>query len=142
MASANMAGMRSCLSLLVPCLALACHGPSVAPPLHDPMLVHSVFFSLREDTPAKRAALIAACQQHLAPIEGIVHFAAGERDEGLVRDVNDRDFDVALLVVFRDRAAHDRYQPDPRHQRFIAENQDDWERVRVFDALVRTGAQP
>ncbi|MSR63809.1 MAG: Dabb family protein, partial [Planctomycetes bacterium] len=38
-------------------------------------------------------------------------------------------------VVFHDRAAHDRYQPDPRHQKFIADGKDNWEKVRVFDSL-------
>jgi hypothetical protein len=48
--------------------------------------------------------------------------------------VNDRDFDVALQVMFSDRAAHDRYQTDERHLAFIAENKANWQRVRVFDA--------
>ena len=101
-----------------------------------PMLVHCVYFTLREDTPAKRAALIASANENLAPIGGIRHFAVGERDEGLVRDVNDLEFDVSLLVVFHDREAHDRYQPDARHQKFIADNKDNWAKVRVFDSLV------
>lgn len=101
----------------------------------DPLLVHSVFFTLKEDTPAARARIVASCHRNLAPIEGIVFFAAGAREEELTREVNDLDFDVALTVVFRDRAAHDRYQPDPRHQRFIAECKDDFASVRVFDAL-------
>ena len=132
--------MRSLLTALL-CLPLlglgACRGLHGAgnSAARDPMLVHSVYFTLREDTPAKRAALIASARENLAPIGGIAHFAIGERDEGLVREVNDLDFDVALLVVFHDRAAHDRYQPDPRHQKFIADGKDNWEKVRVFDSL-------
>lgn len=103
----------------------------------DPMLVHSVYFTLRDDTPAARTQLVEACYRHLAPIEGIAFFAAGTRDEELTREVNDLEFDVALTVVFRDRAAHDRYQPDERHQRFIAENKDGWAKVRVFDSSAR-----
>jgi hypothetical protein len=101
---------------------------------HEPMLVHSVYFTLRESSPAARERLIESCYRNLASIEGIEHFYAGPRDEGLTRDVNDLEFDVALTVVFRDRAAHDRYQPDERHQRFITENKDGWARVRVFDS--------
>src|SRR6185436_3761399 len=101
--------MRSLLSALL-LLSLAglgsCHGLGHSR-TRAPMLVHSVYFNLREDTPAKRAALIASARANLAPIGGIEHFAVSERDEGLVRDVNDKDFDVALLVVFVDRAAHD-----------------------------------
>jgi hypothetical protein len=54
----------------------------------------------------------------------------------LVREVNQRDFDIALQLVFESREAHDRYQAHERHQRFIAENRDNWARVRVFDADV------
>jgi hypothetical protein len=50
--------------------------------------------------------------------------------------VNDRDFDVALHVVFKDKAAHDRYQADPRHLAFVEENKAHWKKVRVFDAYV------
>lgn len=136
--------MRSLLSaLLLTSLSWlgSCHGLGNSA-ARDPMLVHSVYFTLREDTPAKRAALIASAKKNLAPIAGIVHFAVGERDEGLVRDVNDKDFDVALLVVFYDRASHDRYQPDARHQAFIAEGKDNWATVRVFDSLVQERVSP
>ena len=44
--------------------------------------------------------------------------------------------DVALQLVFTDRAAHDAYQVAPRHATFIAENRDNWAQVRVFDAHV------
>ena len=127
----SLAACLAALALLGACKSAA------AQPSSTPMLVHCVYFTLREDTPAARQRLIEGCYANLAPIEGIRHFWAGERDEGLVRDVNDKDFDVALTVVFRDRAAHDRYQPDERHQRFIAANKDNWEKVRVFDSSAR-----
>ena len=41
---------------------------------------------------------------------------------------------LALLVVFRTQADHDRYQQAERHLRFIAENKANWKRVRVFDS--------
>ena len=31
----------------------------------------------------------------------------------LTRDVNDRDFEVALHLVFKDKASHDKYQSAP-----------------------------
>ena len=43
---------------------------------------------------------------------------------------------MALHVVFADQAAHDAYQTTPDHLRFIAENKDNWKRVRVFDSVV------
>jgi Stress responsive A/B Barrel Domain len=100
------------------------------------LLAHNVFFSLHDRSEAARARLIAACRTHLAPHAGVVFFACGGREPGLARDVNDLDFDVALHVVFTDRAAHDAYQTTPAHLRFIAENKENWKKVRVFDSLV------
>jgi nitrilase len=52
------------------------------------------------------------------------------------RDVNDRDFDVALHLVFESKAAHDKYQTHPRHLKLIEENKHLWSKVRVFDSYV------
>ena len=102
------------------------------------MLTHSVFFTLHDNSPAKRDELVAACHKHLTGHDGTVFFAAGQLAEGLDRPVNDLDFDVALHVVFADRAAHDRYQEHPRHGQFIAENKANWKQVRVFDAIAES----
>jgi hypothetical protein len=58
----------------------------------------------------------------------------GELAEELDREVNDRDFDVALIVVFRNKEAHDAYQVSPRHEKFIQQHKDSWKTVRVFDS--------
>ena len=50
--------------------------------------------------------------------------------------MNDRDFDVALHVVFDSKASHDKYQEAPRHKQFIEEQQKNWKQVRVFDSWV------
>jgi hypothetical protein len=98
------------------------------------MLAHAVFFTLKDSSPAARAALVAACHRHLSGHAGMLHYSAGPRDPDLAREVNDRDFDVALMTVFADRAAHDRYQVHPRHLAFVAEQGPSFARVRVFDA--------
>jgi hypothetical protein len=100
------------------------------------MLAHNVYFSLKDPSPAARQRLVAACQKYLSQHPGTVFFAAGTRAEALNRDVNDRDFDVGLHVIFTDQAAHDRYQAAPAHHQFIAENKDNWKKVRVFDSVV------
>jgi hypothetical protein len=56
----------------------------------------------------------------------------------LVRDVNDRDYDVSLHVFFTDRAAHDAYQDAPGHLQFIEANKHRWQAVRVFDSAIVT----
>jgi hypothetical protein len=96
-------------------------------------LAHIVFFALKEPTPANRQKLVDACRGHLTGHPGEASFSVGTVAD-LARDVNDRDFDVALHIVFESRAAHDAYQTAPRHQEFIAENKADWKKVRVFDS--------
>ena len=101
-----------------------------------PRLMHSVYFTLHDRTPAKAAELVAACHKYLNGQAGIAFFAAGVCDPELDRPVNDREYDVALHLLFVDKAAHDAYQTDPTHAVFIAECKGGWARVRVFDADV------
>jgi hypothetical protein len=101
-----------------------------------PMLAHNVFFSLNDPSPAAQEKLVAACKKYLSGHAGTVFFAAGTLAKDLARPVNDRDFDVALHVVFQDKAAHDKYQKAPAHLKFIEENQANWKKVRVFDSYV------
>ena len=100
------------------------------------MLAHNVFFSLHDKSPAAKAKLVNACKTHLTGHAGVVFFACGELAEDMVRPVNDREFDVALHIVFPDRAHHDLYQDAPRHIKFVEENKADWAKVRVFDSTV------
>jgi hypothetical protein len=101
----------------------------------DGMLLHNVFFSLKDNSAAARTRLIAACQKYLAPHAGISSFACGTVAEELNRPVNDRDFDVSLHIVFLSQADHDTYQQTAPHLKFIEENKDNWKKVRVFDSL-------
>jgi hypothetical protein len=97
------------------------------------MLVHNVFFTLKERTPENRQKLVEACKKHLTKHDGEVFFSCGPLCEDLKREVNDTAFDVALTIVFEDKAAHDKYQDHKRHLQFIKENKDLWTKVRVFD---------
>ncbi len=98
------------------------------------MLAHQVFFTLVDNSPQNCQALVDACQKYLTDHPGTVFFSAGLLTPDLDREVNDLDFDVALSVVFENRAAHDAYQIAPRHLEFIAENKATWKQVRVFDS--------
>ena len=103
------------------------------------MFGHHVYFTLHDNSSAAATALRESCRQYLSQHDGIVFFAAGTRNPEMTRDVNDQDFDVALLIVFRDQAAHDAYQVAPTHDEFIAANKDNWKQVRVFDADMLDG---
>ena len=101
-----------------------------------PMLAHMVYFTLKDNSADAKEKLVAACKKHLSGHPGEVFFAAGTLCEELKREVNDRDFDVALHLVFKDKAAQDQYQTAPRHEQFIKENKGNWTKVRVFDSYV------
>ena len=98
-------------------------------------LAHMVYFALKDNAPAEVEKLLAACRKYLTGHPGTVYFGVGTPAD-YNRPVNDRDFDVALHVVFESRAAHDAYQTAPRHLSFIEENRANWAKVRVFDADV------
>lgn len=103
---------------------------------NDKMIAHMVYFSLKDNSAAAKKKLVAACNKYLSKHPGEVFYAAGLLAEEFNRPVNDRDFDVALHIVFKDKAAHDKYQDAPRHNQFIDENKDSWKKVRVFDSVV------
>lgn len=101
-----------------------------------PQLAHMVYFKLKDASGGARAKLLAACKIYLTGHEGTVYFATGTIASDLKREVNDLNYDVSLLMVFANKAAHDKYQDHPRHQRFVEENKANWEKVRVFDSYV------
>lgn len=107
-----------------------------APGKADRLLAHNVYFSLKDKSPEAKKKLVDACKKYLSKHPGTVFFAAGTLCEELSRPVNDRDFDVALHVVFKDKASQDKYQDAPLHLQFIQENKANWTKVRVFDSEV------
>ncbi len=104
----------------------------------EPMLAHMVYFKLTDSSPTGVERQIAACRNYLTDHAGTLFFGVGTRTPDLSREVNDKDFDVGLHVVFKNRAAHDAYQVSPRHVQFIEENKPNWAKVRVFDADVES----
>lgn len=103
----------------------------------EAQLAHMVFFTLKDSNDANRERLVAACKKYLDGHDGVAYFSVGTLNADLKREVNDTDYDVALHLVFRNRASHDRYQDHPRHLEFIAAGKDLWSKVRVFDSDVK-----
>jgi hypothetical protein len=131
--------MKTLLSLsLLGAILVAVIAAAPAPQTTQPMLSHNVFFKLKNPSAPAKQTLVDACQKYLADHPGTVWFAAGVLADEFDREVNDRDFDVALHVVFANQAAHDQYQTAPKHEQFIQEQRANWETVRVFDSWVRS----
>jgi hypothetical protein len=102
------------------------------------MLAHNVYFTLNDNSEAARQKLVADCKKYLTGHPGTLFFACGTLQPELARPVNDRQFDVALHVVFDSLASHDAYQDAPRHVQFVNENKPNWKTVRVFDSAVES----
>jgi hypothetical protein len=102
------------------------------------MLAHSCYFSLHDNSPEAIQNLLDACKKYLPSHSGVLQFSVGTLNPELDRPVNDRDFDVALHMLFDTKASHDAYQAAPLHQQFIHENKPNWHIVRVFDADVES----
>src|SRR5437868_1542410 len=110
--------------------------PTAAGPATEAMIGHMVYFTLADNSPAKARELVTACEKYLTKHAGETFFAAGLRAKAFTRDVNVQDWDVALHIVFKTKADHDRYQDAARHKQFIEENKANWKQVRVFDSEV------
>ena len=102
----------------------------------EKQLAHMVYFTLAEQTPENRQKLVDACKKYLTKHEGEVYFSVGTLVADLDRPVNARDWDVALNLVFKNRAAHDKYQVAPRHNEFIETSKALWKSVKVYDSYL------
>ncbi len=120
-------------------LALALPARAADAAAGGPRLSHDVYFTLKDNSAEAKKKLVEACKKYLTGHEGALSFSAGARAEELNGPVNDKDFDVALHIVFKDKAAHDKYLKSERHQKFLAENRESWKQVRVFDAWAEGG---
>jgi type II secretion system protein G len=102
----------------------------------DRILAHDVYFSLNDNSPAAKERLIASCKKYLTGHPGTVRFAVGPIADDVKRDVDDLEFNVALHLVFKNKAAYDQYVTSERHLKCIAENKENTKKVRVFDSYV------
>lgn len=98
------------------------------------MLVHTVFFWLKPElTPAQRAEFRAGVES-LAAIRAAEKIYVGAPARTTKRPIIDDSYAVALTVVCKDVAAHDAYQVDPVHLKFVEQFQTFWSRVQIYDA--------
>ena len=124
------------LGVLFAALAQSDDKPAKKATTPGPMIGHMVYFKLKDGAPEARKKFVESCDKYLSDHEGAVFYSAGPIGAEFKREVNDRDWDVALHLVFVDKAAHDKYATHPEHLKFIDENKAMWEKVRVFDSEV------
>jgi hypothetical protein len=83
------------------------------------MFSHVVIFWIKPDAaPDAGDVLLAGCHQYLKDLPGVVNFHAGKMVPSH-RPVVDQSYQVALNVVFTDKAAEAAYQVHPSHLEFV-----------------------
>jgi hypothetical protein len=123
--------MKSLLATLTVFLAFA-----VTARADEPAVAHMVFFELKDKSTDSKKKLVDACYKYLKNHDGVLYFSAGVRAEDVKEKVSASDWDVGLHIVFKDKASLAKYGPHPDHQKFIAENKENWKGVKVYDSQI------
>jgi hypothetical protein len=97
--------------------------------------VHHVFFWLKDPASTPDRDRLIAGLRKLAKVETIRRHQIGT-PAATRRDVVDHTYAVSWLIEFADKGAHDRYQVDPVHLKFVEECSGLWQRVQVYDTDV------
>ena len=82
------------------------------------MFSHVVIFWTPPNKPNAADELVAGAEQYLKPIPGVLSFHVG-RMVPSHRPVVDQSYQVALNIVFPDKATQDAYQMHPQHLEFV-----------------------
>ena len=82
------------------------------------MFSHVVIFWTKPDVLGAADSLLAGAQKYLATIPGIRSFHVGKMAPSH-RPVVDQSYQVALNILFADKAAQDAYQDHPLHLEFV-----------------------
>ena len=97
------------------------------------MFSHVVIFWTKADRPEAVEELLAGAEKYLRPCPGVLHYHCGQM-VGSHRDVVDQSYQVALNLVFEDKATQDAYQGHPLHVEFVEKVfKPNCERVVVYD---------
>jgi hypothetical protein len=82
-------------------------------------LAHMTYFKLADRSPKTLEKFLELCEKYLSGHVGQTEFSLGLRAVEMQRDVNARDFDVAMNMVFESLASYNLYLRDARHDAFI-----------------------
>ena len=96
------------------------------------MLVHCVYFWLRDDLTDEELGTFVEGVNSLTTIDTIRHGFVGT-PASTVRPVIDRSYSYSIIAVFDDVDGHDAYQADPVHNKFRDTCASFWTRVKIYD---------
>ena len=131
------------LILLVGCILVGCQGASEQPLPSDDFatqpgqIIHHVFFWLNNsDSESDKQQLMEGLNT-LGSIDEVNVLVVGTPASTIEREVVDNSFDVSELMIFESVEAQDAYQVHPIHTEFVENYSHLWERVVVYDLVVK-----
>ena len=131
------------LLLLVGCILVGCQGASEQPLPSDDFatqpgqIIHHVFFWLNNpDSESDKQQLMKGLNT-LSSIDEVKVLLVGTPASTIEREVVDNSFDVSELMIFESVEAQDAYQVHPIHTEFVENYSHLWERVVVYDMVVK-----
>lgn len=104
-------------------------------PKTNPLLVHHVFFWLKNPGSKEDQRKLVEGVKSLAKIETIRSLHVGVPAATEKREVVDNSYAVSELIFFDDIAGQNTYQDHPIHKKFVAEYAHLWDRVIVYDSI-------
>ncbi|MCH7958921.1 MAG: Dabb family protein [Candidatus Hydrogenedentes bacterium] len=97
------------------------------------MLIHSVYFWLKDELSPGEVEEFRAGLEKLKEIDLARDVQVGTPSATAPRPVLDSSYDIGLVVLLEDVAAHDAYQAHPIHQEFLEKFASYWKKVTVYD---------
>lgn len=98
------------------------------------LFIHHVFFWFKNPLTQEVRVKFENALKKLVTVETIVDHHLGV-PASTTREVIDTSYSYSLLVTFKNIKDQDIYQTHPTHLKFIADCQDLWEKVVVYDSV-------
>ena len=136
-------GRITSLLMIVGLFLLGCQRVSEQPLQSDDFaaqpgqIIHHVFFWLNNpDSESDKQQLMEGLNT-LSSIDEVKVLLVGTPASTIEREVVDNSFDVSELMIFESVEAQDAYQVHPIHTEFVENYSHLWERVVVYDMVVK-----
>ncbi|WP_420385508.1 Dabb family protein [Roseivirga sp.] len=94
--------------------------------------IHSVYFWFKEGLSQEQLDSFYRDTEKLRQVEVVKALYTG-KPANTTRPIVERSYDFAVIVHFKDLAAHDAYQQDPIHLNLLEKHSDKWEKVMITD---------
>ena len=98
--------------------------------------LHITLFTLADRSLKTRTRFIEACHKYLSNHKGQTHFSVSVRATEVERAVVDKDYDVAMVMMFENKDYYNAYATDPRHEEYITVVAGMSISRRVFDSYI------